>query len=318
LCGDQTGNNFERLLGAVGWKREVVFITNAVLCNPREETGNNATPSQEEIANCTYYLDMTIQLIEPAVVVSLGAVALRALESVWPHKLNLSEAVGDPTPWAGRLLVPLYHPGPRALVHRGFAKQTSDFMRLAKLIDPNQGLVRSRRPTRHKITRELPDYISPLQNVVCLIVHNLGKVTYFQLTKLLYLLDLMAIQRLGHALTGEIYLRQPEGPWPPAMQKQLPPLDGWELRISFRGRIPVVEPGPCSRFQASVDDQSLALIAEVLNEYGRLSNAQIKTVVYKTDPMRYLLGQERKGRDIRRVPVIYKDKCAPDTDRTSR
>jgi uracil-DNA glycosylase len=39
LYGDQTGDNFEVLLADVGWKREQVFITNAVLCNPCTEQG---------------------------------------------------------------------------------------------------------------------------------------------------------------------------------------------------------------------------------------------------------------------------------------
>jgi uncharacterized phage-associated protein len=160
----------------------------------------------------------------------------------------------------------------------------------------------------------VPGQTTPFQDIVCLIVQNLGRITYFQLTKLLYLIDLNAIRTLGHALTGEVFLRQPEGPWPPALQKQLPPMNGWEVKTFFRGRIPMVEPGPSPRFQATLDDQSLEIVANVLEEFGRLSNAQIKTVVYKTEPMRYLLQEERKGRDVRKVPVIYKDKCAPDTE----
>ena len=36
LDGDKTGDNFEELLKHIGWKREDVFITNAVLCNPQK------------------------------------------------------------------------------------------------------------------------------------------------------------------------------------------------------------------------------------------------------------------------------------------
>ena len=50
------------------------------------------------------------------------------------------------------------------------------------------------------------------------------------------------------------------------------------------------------------------------NGTASLCDAMIKTMAYKTAPMRYLLSLEREGKDIRRVPVIYKDKCAPDTD----
>ena len=36
LYGDRTGDNFEALLGNVGWHRQDIFITNALLCNPRD------------------------------------------------------------------------------------------------------------------------------------------------------------------------------------------------------------------------------------------------------------------------------------------
>src|SRR3954447_6489609 len=35
LCGDQSGRNFERLLVEAGLERSEIFVTNAVLCNPR-------------------------------------------------------------------------------------------------------------------------------------------------------------------------------------------------------------------------------------------------------------------------------------------
>ena len=44
--GDVAGDNFERLLALSGLARRDVFITNAVLCNPRDENGNNAPPSR--------------------------------------------------------------------------------------------------------------------------------------------------------------------------------------------------------------------------------------------------------------------------------
>ena len=45
--GDQAGQNFERLLQFTGLTRKQVFITNAVLCNPRDEKGNNSPPNKE-------------------------------------------------------------------------------------------------------------------------------------------------------------------------------------------------------------------------------------------------------------------------------
>lgn len=134
LCGDQSGRNFERLLAAAGLKREDVFITNAVLCNPRDPLGRNAAPLSSELAGCREYLARTIDVVDPALVITLGAVALRALGSIQPHELTLRRDVGRVTRWNGRLLVPLVHPSPRAQIHRPFHLQLQDFAALRSVI----------------------------------------------------------------------------------------------------------------------------------------------------------------------------------------
>ena len=313
LHGDKTGDNFEALLGNIGWRRQDVFITNAVLCNPRQENGNNATPSRDEIENCSAYLEMTIQLIQPEVVVALGATALKALEVIHPHGRVLQRDVAGASPWSGRLLVPLYHPGPRALVHRSMANQRSDFMRLAKLVHPTKGLTKPRAP---RASRSAQPGVAqmPLSHLICAIVNHLGRISYFKLTKLLYLVDFTALNRLGHTVTGEIYLRQPDGPWPPAIQKIVPVLEGCEVLKSFRGRMPLIGPGPSPRFAPCLDDEALQVVTDVLARYASYSNARMKAAAYSTAPMKYLLRAEKEGRDMRRVPLIYNDKAAPDTD----
>jgi uracil-DNA glycosylase len=105
-----------------------------VLCNPRDAQGRNAAPSSLEVANCRPFLRETLELIAAPIVVSLGRVALAALESISPHGLVLRHDVGRVVPWAGRLLMPLYHPGPRAQLHRTFAQQQEDFAALAQLV----------------------------------------------------------------------------------------------------------------------------------------------------------------------------------------
>jgi uracil-DNA glycosylase family 4 len=134
LHGDQTGRLFEALLDHAGLARQHLFITNAVLCNPRDAQGRNAPPAASELARCADHLQATIALLDPAVVVTLGVVALRTLERCSPHGLVLAQAVGAPVPWFGRLLVPLYHPGPRARLHRPLEQQRQDFARLGHLL----------------------------------------------------------------------------------------------------------------------------------------------------------------------------------------
>ena len=134
LSRDLTGRMFERRLALAGLTRADVFISNAVLCNPRDERGNNRTPSHAERAACAHWLAETIALLDPAVVVTLGAVALAAIGRIAPHGLRLREAVGEPIGWQGRLLAPLYHPSPRAGLSRSYADQDDDFVRLGALL----------------------------------------------------------------------------------------------------------------------------------------------------------------------------------------
>ncbi|HSK67929.1 MAG TPA: uracil-DNA glycosylase family protein, partial [Candidatus Limnocylindria bacterium] len=79
LAGDQSGRNFDRLLTAAELDRAEIFITNAVLCNPRDAAGRNAPPAAAELRNCAGFLAETLELLRPPLIVSLGTVALRAL-----------------------------------------------------------------------------------------------------------------------------------------------------------------------------------------------------------------------------------------------
>ena len=142
LYGDRTGDNFEALLGNIGWQRENIFITNTILCNPKKENGNNGTPTTKEIENCSPYLEMVITLICPDVIVTLGSVSLRALNMLSPHGIELRRDVAKLVSWRNTRLFPLYHPGPRAMIYRSQAKQRSDFMVLANIVHPVKGLIR--------------------------------------------------------------------------------------------------------------------------------------------------------------------------------
>src|SRR4051794_19812086 len=89
LHGDVSGHNFERMLASVGWTRRDVFVTNCILCNPRGEDGNNAPPTDVEVLNCSHHLESQINVVEPAVIATLGAKALGALANIYPHDFRL-------------------------------------------------------------------------------------------------------------------------------------------------------------------------------------------------------------------------------------
>ena len=132
FSGDQSGRNFSRYLASVGLRREEIFITNAALCNPRKESGANRRPTREEVSNCSEFLRRQIEVVDPSLVVTLGAVSLAALRAVEYHQLSLKENVGQVQEWGGRLLVPLYHPSPQVLAsHRREAAQLEDYKSVA-------------------------------------------------------------------------------------------------------------------------------------------------------------------------------------------
>ena len=134
LTGDRAGRTFAALLEAGGFERSAVFVTNAVACNPRDAGGRNDRPTAREVANCGPYLARLLAIVQPDWVVTLGAVALDAVRRIAPHGLVLARDVGRPVAWNGRRLVALYHPGPRALIHRPLPVQRGDYQHLAALV----------------------------------------------------------------------------------------------------------------------------------------------------------------------------------------
>jgi DNA polymerase len=137
LSGDVTGRNFERLLEAANWTRRDVWVANAVMCWPRAANGNNGRPSHSELLNCSHHLARQIEIIDPLVVVSLGHVALDALRLLAPvDRGPLRDLVGRRLEWAGRVLVPLYHPSPRVVnTTRSLSEQARDFCALREFVD---------------------------------------------------------------------------------------------------------------------------------------------------------------------------------------
>ncbi|HVF21707.1 MAG TPA: uracil-DNA glycosylase [Pyrinomonadaceae bacterium] len=135
FSGDQSGANLDRFLQSINLQRKQIFITSAALCNPRTESGANRKPTQQELSNCSQFLQRTIALIDPRVIVTLGSVALEALKRIQYHELNLKESAAQIHSWQDRTLVPIYHPSPQVLAsHRREAQQLLDYQVVAQAI----------------------------------------------------------------------------------------------------------------------------------------------------------------------------------------
>jgi uracil-DNA glycosylase family 4 len=140
FSGDQSGRNFDRFLQSIGLSRDQIFITSAALCNPQSPSGANRRPSSTEIRNCSDFLGRTIELVQPAIIVTLGTVALEALKLIHYHEFTLRDDAARVHNWFGRQLIPLYHPSPQVLItSRSEEAQLHDYKVIARVIRANRG-----------------------------------------------------------------------------------------------------------------------------------------------------------------------------------
>ncbi len=136
FSGDQSGANFQTFLDSINLRREEIFITNTVLCSPRSASGANRQPSKKEIKNCAEYLEKTINLINPKIIVTLGSVALEALKTIEYHQITLKADAGCIFRWNERILIPLYHPSPQVIAsRRRMPEQLEDFKSVAEALE---------------------------------------------------------------------------------------------------------------------------------------------------------------------------------------
>ncbi|MDA8184167.1 MAG: uracil-DNA glycosylase [Actinomycetota bacterium] len=87
----------------VGLERSECYIANVVKCRPP----GNRDPLPDEIEACSPFLDAQIDLVAPAVVVTLGNFAARTLLRT---KERISDLRGRCYPFRGGHLVPTFHP----------------------------------------------------------------------------------------------------------------------------------------------------------------------------------------------------------------
>jgi uracil-DNA glycosylase len=114
------GGLLNELLGAIGWRREQVFITNIVKCRPP----GNRDPEPAEIAACAPFLRRQLEVLDPALVVTLGR---HSLQTFMPgERIGAAHGTlrpGDPQTGArDALAYALYHPA--AALRQNSLRQT--------------------------------------------------------------------------------------------------------------------------------------------------------------------------------------------------
>jgi uracil-DNA glycosylase len=105
----KAGQLLVKIIGAMGLKREDVYIGN--IMNWRPQTGSavgNRPPSEEEMAFCLPYLRAQLEVVQPKVIVALGNTALKGL--LGPHTQGITSSRGKWFEFNGIALMPTYHP----------------------------------------------------------------------------------------------------------------------------------------------------------------------------------------------------------------
>lgn len=115
---------------------ERLAVINSVLCLP-PGGGGNYPVRRVHRENCSKHLRAQIDLIDPAVVATVGGEPLRAVGLIEKHRLpGVTRAAGKPVPWYGRTLFPLGHTSHRGRlpVNRSEALQREDWRKLGQLV----------------------------------------------------------------------------------------------------------------------------------------------------------------------------------------
>lgn len=130
----KSGQLLDKILAACGFTRDThVFISNIVKCRPPD----NRVPTPQEAGACMPWLLKQIELVNPKILIFLGATALKYMAGDG-HKITRER--GTWLNWQNRLAMPVYHPA--ALLRDPSLKRDTweDFKKIVykyrELIDP--------------------------------------------------------------------------------------------------------------------------------------------------------------------------------------
>jgi len=99
----RAGQLLTKIIHAMKFKREEVYITNIVKCRPPE----NRNPHKEEIEMCQDYLREQLEMIKPEVIVTLGKVAA---DLFIQSKLGMTALRGSFYEFNNIKVMPTFHP----------------------------------------------------------------------------------------------------------------------------------------------------------------------------------------------------------------
>ncbi len=111
----KAGEVLDRIISAMGMRREEVFICNILRCRPPR----NRTPNAEEAGHCREYLDRTLELVRPHHICCLGACAAQNLLATTQ---GIGRMRGQVFRYNGIPVVCTYHPS--YLLHKEMSQES--------------------------------------------------------------------------------------------------------------------------------------------------------------------------------------------------
>jgi DNA polymerase len=105
----RAGQLLTRIIQTMGFARDTVYIANILKCRPDTpgQTAGNRKPTPDEMKTCLPYLLEQIDLIQPRVIVALGATAV---EGLLGKTAGITRLRGQWQTFRGIPTMPTYHP----------------------------------------------------------------------------------------------------------------------------------------------------------------------------------------------------------------
>lgn len=100
----RAGQLLTKMIEAMGFTRDEVFIANIVKCRPP----GNRVPEPAEAAACLHFLEDQLALLKPKVIVTLGATALKYLMGM--ESVSITKMRGHWLSVGGVEVMPTFHP----------------------------------------------------------------------------------------------------------------------------------------------------------------------------------------------------------------
>ena len=105
----KAGQLLTKIIETMGLTREAVYIGNILKCRPDTpgQSAGNRKPTPEEMKTCIPFLHEQIDLIQPKVLIALGATAV---EGLLGRTIGITRLRGNWQTYRGIPLMPTYHP----------------------------------------------------------------------------------------------------------------------------------------------------------------------------------------------------------------